>query len=461
MAGRARFLGSWPSAVAGGQGRSTSRFRRSSIRSCILIFYYGGPSHLDTFDPKPLAPAEVRGEFGTIASSLPGLVVSEHLPQMARVMHKVTLIRSMHHAMRLHDAACVETLTGRSRRDGDGENFTPPNEATLLPARGRPSASCVATSGLAVRARRPAVRRSTMSCRCPARRRVSGHRPSTRSRSQAIRTRSPIARRRSVWRKAFPPPAGARRGLCWSRSPRPPSGSEAAFCCGAHYEQAFDLLGLRSGAAGPGHRPGRPGHPRPIRPRAEAAELSGRAAAATTGPIWGSAATCAARTCCWPAGWSRRACRSSTCTTSSSRARTGTRTPTTSTSTSTTCCRRPTRRCAALIEDLDERGLLDTTLVVAMGEFGRTPQINAEAGRDHWPDCYTRAAGRRRRQGRRRLRRQRQASARTRPRDPVTPGDLAATIFSLFGIDPATEIHDTTGRPYRVAEGRPLRELLA
>src|SRR5712671_4510552 len=56
----------------------------SSIRACILIFYYGGPSHLDTFDMKPNAPAEVRGEFRPIATSVPGIQVCEHLPRMAR-----------------------------------------------------------------------------------------------------------------------------------------------------------------------------------------------------------------------------------------------------------------------------------------------------------------------------------------------------------------------------------------
>src|SRR5438552_1668203 len=61
----------------------------SPIRACILIFYYGGPSHLDTFDLKPGAPAEIRGEFRPIRTSVPGTLVCEHLPRMARLMHKV------------------------------------------------------------------------------------------------------------------------------------------------------------------------------------------------------------------------------------------------------------------------------------------------------------------------------------------------------------------------------------
>src|SRR5438046_1063204 len=80
----------------------------SPIRSCILLFYYGGPSHLDTYDLKLDAPAEVRGEFQPIATSAPGIEICEHLPRMSRLMHKAVLIRSMHHANRLHDSASTE-----------------------------------------------------------------------------------------------------------------------------------------------------------------------------------------------------------------------------------------------------------------------------------------------------------------------------------------------------------------
>ena len=113
---------------------------------------------------------------------------------------------------------------------------------------------------------------------------------------------------------------------------------------------------------------------------------------------------------------------------------------------------------SALIEDLDQRGLLESTLVVACGEFGRTPKINANGGRDHWPDCYSvflagggvsggAVYGASDRLG-------------AYPaRDPATPGDLAATIYWRFGIDHAAEIHDQTGRPHRLAAGEPIKQL--
>ncbi|MCA9123679.1 MAG: DUF1501 domain-containing protein, partial [Planctomycetales bacterium] len=117
----------------GGLLRAQSTSQRSSIptdarpglRACIVVFYYGGPSHLDTFDPKPEAPSEVRGEFKPISTSVPGLQICEHMPQTAKVMHHVALVRSMHHTNRLHDSASIESLTGRQASQGDREEFAP------------------------------------------------------------------------------------------------------------------------------------------------------------------------------------------------------------------------------------------------------------------------------------------------------------------------------------------------
>jgi len=94
---------------------------KRSIRSCILIFYYGGPSHLDTFDPKPEAPAEVRGEYRTISTTVPGIRVCEHLPRIAHIMNRLALVRALHHPMRNHNSAAAETLTGRTPAGGDQE----------------------------------------------------------------------------------------------------------------------------------------------------------------------------------------------------------------------------------------------------------------------------------------------------------------------------------------------------
>jgi uncharacterized protein (DUF1501 family) len=118
------------------------------------------------------------------------------------------------------------------------------------------------------------------------------------------------------------------------------------------------------------------------------------------------------------------------------------------------------RGLSALIEDLDARGLLDSTLVVAMGEFGRTPKINGEGGRDHWPDCYTiLLAGGGIRGGA--VFGSSDKLGAYPASDPVKPADLAATIYCRFGIDPATEIRDRAGRPYKLTEGQPIQQVFA
>jgi hypothetical protein len=113
---------------------------------------------------------------------------------------------------------------------------------------------------------------------------------------------------------------------------------------------------------------------------------------------------------------------------------------------------------SALIEDLVSRSLLDETLVVALGEFGRTPKINPSGGRDHWPDCYTAVlAGGGVRGGS--VYGSSDRIGAYPATDPVTPGDLAATIFWRFGINPDLEVRDQTGRPFRLAEGQSLASL--
>ena len=79
-------------------------------KACILLYLYGSPSQLETFDPKPAAPPEIRGTLGTIRSSLPGADVGELLPRVSRVMHKLGVVRSMTHKYPLHGAAYA--LTG-------------------------------------------------------------------------------------------------------------------------------------------------------------------------------------------------------------------------------------------------------------------------------------------------------------------------------------------------------------
>jgi hypothetical protein len=116
------------------------------------------------------------------------------------------------------------------------------------------------------------------------------------------------------------------------------------------------------------------------------------------------------------------------------------------------------RGLAALIEDLSLRGLLDSTLVIALGEFGRTPRVNGAAGRDHWPFCYNALlAGGGARGGF--VYGSSDSLGAYPDSNPVTPADMAATLFWRFGLDPGAEIRDRTNRPYHLADGQPLHML--
>jgi uncharacterized protein (DUF1501 family) len=114
---------------------------------------------------------------------------------------------------------------------------------------------------------------------------------------------------------------------------------------------------------------------------------------------------------------------------------------------------------AALLDDLSERGLLDSTLVIWLGDFGRTPSINATGGRDHWPHCYSvvlagggvrggQVVGESDRRG---------AYPVTQP---ISPADLHATVFTLLGYDPHSVTYQSPeGRPFPLSEGTPVRQL--
>ena len=116
------------------------------------------------------------------------------------------------------------------------------------------------------------------------------------------------------------------------------------------------------------------------------------------------------------------------------------------------------RAFSALLEDLECRGLLDETLVAVAGDFGRTPRINAMAGRDHWPNCYTQLlAGGGIRGGTVYGASDRNA-AYVKDR-PVSPADFHATILHAFGLSPDATILDPLDRPVRISEGTPLVSL--
>ncbi len=423
---------------------------RAPIRACILVFYYGGPSHIDTFDLKPDAPAEIRGEFRPVPTSAPGVRVCEHLPRLARVMHKVALVRSVTHAATLHDSASIHALTGRPLDGLDRELFTP------LP-------QFYPSHGSAVAALRPGTPAEVPFASVPFPFRNVHEVPcqgggflgsafdplwvecdpaNRRYKAEALIRADGVAPARLAGRRALlaaldRAPAGdplrdrhekAYRLLDSVAVQRAMEVERESLRVRERY--GFGREAVPTGEGGGGGNGAEMGYARHM--RGQNLLLARRLVEA--GVPFVNVYDFKQQGQNWDAHFKGA---------NQHKAH---------------LLPQADQSLSALIEDLDGRGLLDTTLVVAMGEFGRTPKINGDGGRDHWPNCYTvllagggvtggAVYG---------------ASDRIGAypaADPVTPGDLAATILWRFGIDPATEISDRAGRPHRVAAGEPIRRL--
>jgi hypothetical protein len=415
-------------------------------KSCILVYLLGGPPHLDTWDLKPAAPAEVRGPFRPIPTNLPGVEVCELLPRLAQLADRYTLLRSVSHHNSNHTPMIYYTLTGRPVDQPQFDNDVRPPQPTDVPHMGsvvaklKPGASAlpgfIAIPEIAVRS-------------------------STRGEFQ--RARTPL-------RGGGPGFLGSRFApLCVNGDPGTPDGVPAltppAQVPSTRFERRTALLSLLdrrtvpAGTAGhydefrrqavvlSGARPEGAGdafslasEPDALRERygrhrfGRAMLLARRLAGAGVPMI---AIHFNEMTVC--DGWDTHsgnfdALRSELL-------------PMVDGSLS------------ALLEDLDQRGMLDETLVVVMGEFGRTPKINANAGRDHWGDCSSvllagggltmgQVIGASDRQG---------AYPQT---DPIDPVDIQATIYHALGLDPHVEIYDQFRRPWTISTGRVIEPLV-
>ncbi len=413
----------------------------SAIRACIFVFYYGGPSHLDTYDLKPNSPSTVRGEFQPIATSVPGLQISEILPNMSRVMHHCALIRSMHHTNRLHDSASIETHTGKQASQGDREEFAPipqfhPCHGGTLSYLWRDRRMDVAHAAL------PFVFHNVVPTPCqgggflgaafdPFRVTVDPDKQHYVAEELAIRQELPVQR------------IGSRRDLLTSLQT---SRSKSDVGFDQFYDKAYQLLGsekvrraLDVSEETPEMRErygvlpaNASGHGIARHMRGQNLLVARRLVEAGVpfvnvydfrqqGQNWDSHANNFAqhREFLVPPA---------------------------------------DRGLAALIGDLEDRGLLDSTLIVATGEFGRTPVINGGAGRDHWPDCYSVLLAGGGIQGGA-IHGASDAIGAYPAKDPATPADLAATIYWRFGFDPASHIHDQLNRPHHLADGEALKDL--
>jgi hypothetical protein len=405
------------------------------IKSCILIYYYGGPSHLDTWDMKPDAAAEIRGEFQPIATRVPGLHVCEHLPNSARIADKLTIVRSVHHMMTNHNAAAVEALCGRTPIRGNLELLA--DDANSFPCYGAELGKVAPAQGLVpTHVALPHVMRNVVEL--PGQ--TAGFLGPAYNPLQV--TRDPNDPDFRVDELRLPDDISATRlkdRQSLLRAVDPGLIQSGAMSSMSTYQQkAFALL--RSEEVRRAFEIDR--EPAAMRERYGRTKLGQSMLLArrlvetgvrfinvndkiTNGQQnWDTHSD----------NWVKL---------------------------KNDLLPPADRGFSALVEDLDQRGLLDSTLVVALGEFGRTPLIDDKlTGRSHWPFCYSvvLAGGG--------LRGGTVYGASDKigaypDADPVTPGDLAATIFWRFGLDPAFELHDLLGRPQKLATGQPLTKLFS
>jgi hypothetical protein len=411
---------------------------RRSIRGVILAFCPGGPSHLETLDPKPEAPAEIRGSFGTIATALPGVRFSEHLPQLARRLDRMTLVRSMNTTSPVHELA-VHRLFG-------GVTETPANTGVAASRRDRPHlGALLAASG-------PSPPGLPSAVVLPTRLTFEG----------AVfpgQNAGFLGARHDPWHLVGDPtvrgfgPANLTlpEGLDLSRlrqrntllalvdAQRRDLDQQAACCIlDEHRRKAISLLtssACRNGFDLEREEPRlRDRYGRTLMGQGL---LLGRRLIEAGVPL---VQVNLGDSNVWD-----------THTDNFTRLKNILLPPF-------------DRAVSALIDDLTERGLMDEVLVVVTGEFGRTPRIGmpikggagaTPTGRDHWPGVFSLIAF-----GAGVSRGQVLGASDRQAAHPAsasyTPADLAANILLALGVKPDAEIHDMFGQPFRVNSGTPI-----
>jgi hypothetical protein len=425
---RAQDLKSGPKAVA---------------KSVIFLYQFGGPSHIDMFDMKPNAPEAIRGEHKPKGTKADGIAINEKLPRLASVMDKVTLIRSMHHHMKNHNPASYYALTGHA---------PPVDDITL-----RDSPELFPGYGSVVDQLAPLTGEMPTCVSLPW---VIGDGTITPGQGASFlgKMHDPLWVTRDPNKPDFRlPELNLPAGLSYERlmhrrsiqkmidtQSRLLSDSAQARGMDAYYEKALAMLDsprLREAF----NLTAEPDKVRDSYGRTSYGQsclIARRLVEAGTkfvtvyfsSNIGGDVGS----------GWDTHGNNDKKMYPILEKYHF----PMTE------------QTLPTLLEELDQRGLLETTLVVWMGEFGRTPTINPKASRDHWPDCYTvLLAGGGVKRGF--VFGESDKNASYPVKDPVRPDDLAATIYYLLGIDPHTEVHGAGNRPVLISEGNPITGVIA
>ena len=427
-------------ARAGKSARGQGSFGKA--RSCIVLFMWGGPAHQDTWDLKPEAPAEYRGDFKPIATAVPGFRICEHLPRLAARAGRLAVIRSMTHPDVNHVTAPHFLLTGRpSPKEGTPRDQDWPGYGAVLARMGRgrgplpPFVSLMPRSGDGA----PRFVEETHGQGAgwlgpvydPLR--LDGDASRADFRVGDFDLRADLSRGRLGVRRGLLERLDARLGDVAARP-----GLRAAR---AHYERAFDLLAAPESARAfdLDREPLAVRERYGMNPHGQSVLLARRLVEAGVPLV----------TAFWP---------NDGITNVSVYWDTHNRN---FVDLKGRLCPAADRAFAALLDDLADRGLLDSTLVVWTGEMGRTPRVGQSVvggagagrdGRDHWPHCFTSVlAGGGVRGGVVHGSSDRYAAY---PATfPTPPADLAATVYYLLGVDPRAEVRDRLGRPMTLCDG--------
>jgi hypothetical protein len=411
-------------------------------KSCIVLFLLGGPPQHETWDPKPTAPSEVRGEFGTIATATPGLHVGELMPLTAKLTDRIAVLRAMATDDNAHSSSGYWMLTGTPHAPKNAENAVPgaPND--------RPSMAAVIRhlrgdrSSLPGAVRLPEEIWNTGRIVWPGQDAgwlgsaadpwlLTCDPSSSDFRPPDIALPVEISRERFAQRRALQE--------LMNRQFRADDNSRIRRWTGWQ-EKAIDLL--RTDEA----------------QRAFAIDSEPDAVRDSYGRNrFGQSVLLARRlveagVSLVQVNWTRGENDENVAPAWDTHAKNAERLK--------TALMPPMDQAySALLKDLAERGLLDETLVVWMGEFGRSPKINAAGGRDHWGHVFSVAlAGGGVRGGAVYGSSDRQGGFPLEGR--VEPQDLAATVYHCLGLSPETKIHDKFGRPLAISNGRPIDAIL-
>jgi uncharacterized protein (DUF1501 family) len=429
--------------LAAAKTSSTSQSGRGKAKACVVLFLMGGPTQHSTWDPKPDAPAEIRGEFKPIATAVPGLMVSELMPRTARLTDKICVLRAMASNDNAHSSSGYYMMTGQPHQPMNFENANPgpPNDYPNLGGVVR-RLKQGKSAGLPAAITLPHRIFNTNGSVWPGQ--DAGF--LGRNTDPWLFTCQPAAANFRIpeftLAEEVPPPRlEGRQSLLHQVNQRLDAVERSSVL--SHFDkqtqQAFDLL--RSRQSRLAFRLDQ--EPEIVRDRygrsqfGQSVLLARRLIEAGVTLVqvnWFRGPDEPEDNPCWDSH-----------TKESERLKTVLAPP-------------MDQAYSALLDDLSQRGLLDETLVVCMGEFGRSPKMNPAGGRDHWGYVYSLAlAGAGIRGGQ--VYGASDATGGHPKEGRVQPQDLTATIFHSLGFRPDIEIHDTLGRPLPISRGEVIRQV--